>query len=132
MKRDDKILIAALILSLTLLFVGFSPDSITGYIAKTSLETTIDISPQVVSPGELIHVTVHPGSQGVHQKTSFYQAEDNLRKVSVTDLCSHYVCKEEGSFTFPVPHQWEPGVYHIKVYDYSTKTFITEDFTLVT
>ena len=131
MKQEDKLLLAAFFIILALLFIGITQDGLTGYLIKESSDTTILISPPTVSTGEILHITVIPGSDGVHQKTSFYQAEDNLRKLSVHTLCSNFVCTEEGSFSFFIPLHWESGVYHVKMYDYATKKFIVEDFTVV-
>jgi len=131
MERDDKLLIAAIFLSLVIILVGANFNGITGNIIRDQSKTDIAISPKAVSPGQQVYITIIPGSEGVNQKTSFYQAEDDLRKSSVKNLCNNYICKNEGSFSFIIPLYWESGVYHIKVYDYALHSFVIEDFTVV-
>jgi len=130
MKRDDKILFGAIVIVLLLFFVvGFNFDGFTGSVVRDS-GTKIIISPKVVSNGEIIQISVSPSSKGVNVKTSFYQAEDDLRKISVNKLCNSYKCSKDGSFSFVIPNSWESGVYYVKVYDYGLKDFVIEDFTV--
>ncbi len=131
LKKDDTLLVGAIFLVFVILLVGANFSGITGQIVKERSTTTLLVSPQVVSVGQPVYVTVIPGPGGVNQKTSFYQAEDNLRKISVDTLCNQYICKQEGSLRFIIPSHWEYGVYYVKVYDYASQTFVVEDFTVV-
>ena len=131
MEKENKFLVGAIFVLIVLFLVGSNFSGVTGNVTKESPKTTIIISPEAVTTGELIHITVTPGPDGVNQKTSFYKGEDNLRKYSVDALCNNYRCSQEGSFGFVIPSSWENGIYYVKIYDYETKTFVEEDFTVI-
>ena len=131
MEKDNKLLFGAIFVLLALFLVAGKFNGITGNASVESVDTQIIISPYTASVGETIYITVIPGSEGVNQKTSFYQAEDDLRKYSSDKLCNNYKCTDESSFSFVIPSSWERGVYYVKVYDYGTKSFVVEDFTII-
>ncbi len=126
--KDNKILIIAIAVLIFLFLIG-PKDSITGKVTLDDSVTSLMVYPKVVSNEEAVYITVKPGIDGVNQKVGFYKAEDNLRKVS-NDLCNNYKCTEESSIGFFIPQHWESGIYYVKVYDYRTKNFIIEDFTV--
>ncbi|MEK6934248.1 MAG: hypothetical protein AABW46_00035 [Nanoarchaeota archaeon] len=127
MNRESKILIGAVIIIIIAIFSFNS--GITSFSVKESSGSII-ISPKSVSAGENIIVTVIPGFEGVNNKVSFYNAEDDLRKDSV-ELCKgSFRCEKESSINYWVSNSWDPGVYYVKVYDYNRKGFIIEDFTI--
>lgn len=115
---------------LAIFFIGLNSFGITGNVISEKSKTSIVISPEVVSKGETVYVTVVPGTEGVNEKVSFYLAEDDLRKSSVSGLCNSYRCADSGSISFIIPQNWQPGVYYVKVYDYEINEFISEDFTV--
>ena len=131
MERDNRILVGAIVVFLIIFVVGVKFGGVSGHAVLDNSLSSIKVSPKVVSVGQIIQISVLPGSAGVNGKVSFYQAEDDLRKYSVTKLCNSYVCKDEGSFSFIVPSNWEVGVYYAKIYDYSTKSFVLDDFTVI-
>ena len=131
MNKDNRILVGAILVFLILFFIGTRPNGVSGNAILDSSGTSLSISPETVSVGQTIYITVIPEAEGVNQKTSFYRAEDDLRKYSVDSLCNNYKCTEESSFSFIIPNSWEDGVYYAKVYDYGAKSFIVEDFTIV-
>ncbi len=130
MDKDNRILVSAIIVGVVVIVVGAFSDGVTGKTSLNIKETSIAVSPNIASPGDIIYVTVIPGNEGVNEKVSFYKAEDNLRKDSVNRLCNSYRCPEESSFAYAIPTSWESGVYHVKVYDYGIKDFVIEDFTV--
>lgn len=131
MEKDNRILIGAIFIFLILfIVVGSRFNGVSGNVVLEDSKTSIFISPEVVSNGEIIYVTVTPGKEGVNEKVSFYQAEDDLRKTSVNRLCNSHKCYGKGSFSFDIPSSWESGVYYVKVYDYEIQGFVVEDFTI--
>ena len=130
MKHDDRILVGAIVVILVLLVIVFNFQGFTGSATGEFSGTFIGVSPDAVYPGESILVTVSPGIKGVNEKVSFYQAEDNLRKISVDKLCNTYICNSDSSFNFVIPSNWEHGVYYVQIYDYASKSFVNEIFTV--
>ena len=130
MKKDDRILVGAIVVVLLLIIAAFNFQNPTGAVTSGLSGTAISISPNAVYPGESIFITVSPGIQGVNEKVSFYQAEDNLRKISVDKLCNTHVCTLDSNFNFAIPSNWEHGVYYAQVYDYDSKSFVREIFTV--
>ena len=130
MKKENRILLAALAVFVLLIIVSFNNDGITGLAISDVSVTKLEVSPKVVSVGDNVFISVYPGKDGVNEKVSFYQAEDNLRKYSVNEICNNYVCFKDASFSFYVPSSWEYGVYYIQVYDYGIKDFVRVEFTI--
>ena len=129
MNKDNKILIITIFIVILLFIFSFSFD-ITGATTANIGKTTIQISPKAVNSGEIIYITINPGPEGANEKINFYQAEDDLRKISINKLCNNYKCFESNTVSYTIPTNWEPGIYHIKVYDYGIKNFIQEEFTI--
>ena len=129
MNKDNKILVITIFIVLILFIFSF-PFGITGAATANIAKTTIQISPKAVTPGEIIYVTINPGPEGVNEKINFYQAEDNLRKISINKLCNDYKCFESSTVSFTIPTNWEYGIYNIKIYDYGINNFVQEEFTI--
>ena len=129
LRKENKTLIIAVIIVILLVIVSFQNNGITGLLVSDGGHSQLTVSPSIVRVGELLFITVNPGSTGVNQKLSFYQLEDSLRKRSV-DVCDNPLCYDDASFSFTIPTNWEHGVYRITVYDYDLHDFLSEEFTI--
>ena len=131
MNKENRILISASFVILLLIITSINFGGITGKAILDKSETEIMVTPSVINPGGLISVFVSPGPDGINEKISFYQAEDNLRKISLGGSCSDYKCFNDVNLNFVIPTNWEYGVYYVQVYDYGVKDFVKTEFTII-
>ena len=130
MNKENKTLVTAIVIIALLAVITLNVENPAGQVTREFKETRVDISPEALSPGESLLITVHPGTDGINQKASFFQAEDNLRRYSISDICGSYKCTKQTSFNFVIPLSWENGIYYIQIYSYGTNSFVKKEFTV--
>jgi len=128
MDRENRIIVGTVfVIFIAIISSNFG---ISGQIIRNS-ETEIKVAPDAVYVGQKVYIDIYPGSLGVNQKISFYQAEDNLRKDSTYIVCGvNFKCYDDTSFSYVIPTSWEPGIYFANVYDYGTKSYVKQEFTV--
>ena len=130
MDRESRILIGSVFI-IVLVAISFN-FSFTGSVVSDNPKVMIDISPEIVTPGEVIYVDISPGIEGINNRADFVYAIDDLRKGSKTLICGEGTkCLSETSFSYVIPQSWESGVYYVAIFDYDSGKFIEEEFTVV-
>ena len=127
MDKDNKVLLGSvLIILLAIISINF--DGITG-AATFDSNTNLYISPNVVSPGDRIYITISAPGAGVNKKAEFYHLADNL-KVGSIDICKSSGCSGDFGFSYVISTSWDSGIYGVRVYSYEINEFITGAFTV--
>ncbi|MEK6826689.1 MAG: hypothetical protein AABX90_03600, partial [Nanoarchaeota archaeon] len=119
MDRESRILIGSVFI-IVLVAISFN-FSFTGSVVSDNPKVMIDISPEIVTPGEVIYVDISPGIEGINNRADFVYAIDDLRKGSKTLICGEGTkCLSETSFSYVIPQSWESGVYYVAIFDYDS------------
>ena len=86
---------------------------------------SIDLVPNSVHTGAVLNVTVDASDVDVYQ--SAYVYHDTVYKTRVK-LCDEVRCRGLHSASISIPENWQNGEYHLRVYDYTGRQWVREDF----
>lgn len=116
MQRENKVLFGA-VLILLVAIISFSFAGITGQTVSSGEVTKLSIDKSIITAGDLIKLTIKPGSDGTGQDIDFYSAKDDTRAAeSAAQICGQYKCFNDVTVEFMVPGSWE-GDYYARVAD---------------
>ncbi len=129
-------LMALMIIATGILFTSMFPDvsftgrtlGVYGVVKKVG---TISISPNVVTNGQTVTITVNPGSLGVYRDIKFCRT-NGLCIDKITNWClGNYKCFEQKRVKYIIPTSWDKtGNFVVKVYDYYKQDYIATPFEL--
>lgn len=130
MEKDNKILVGAVIIILVAL-VAFNLSKITGQVTKET--TTITVNPKIIGAGDIISISVVPGSEGAENEMRIYYEDENgnlIRKVQ-----QHEMDRKTGgrltrgiTFSYRTYSTWVDGKYYVVVEDKATGEDIFASF----
>ena len=141
-KKDFKIsgltLLVSVVIILVIALIGFNLQNITSYnVSDIKTDTTIRVYPnseeKSIIAGEYINVEVFPGSRCVDRRAYIdYTKGGGIKATlqpagtSLEKLCNPF------TLTYKTLSEWEenPGVYYVKVFDFGTKDFVVDTFTI--
>lgn len=116
MQKENKVLFGA-VLILLVAIISFSFSGITGQTVSSGEVTKLYVDKSIVTAGDMIKLTIKPGSDGVDQDIDFYHANDDTRVAqSAAQVCGQYKCFNDVTVEFRVPGSWE-GDYYVRVAD---------------
>lgn len=138
MKKETTTLIVSVIVILLIALVGFNIESITGYpIGNVKIKTEIKIYPnsedRAINAGEYINVEVFPGERCVDRRAYIvYTKGGGVRATLQPKGTSKQKLCEPFTLSYKTHSSWieSPGVYYVKVFDFGTKEFVKDTFTI--
>ncbi len=108
-----------------------SPFQVTGSTAVFE-PTGVSLTTSQLSAGDRLHFSLSAGSLGFYRYAFVYTA-DNQYKQYIPLECGEnsYKCMGDLSALYILPDTLEPGNYQLRVYDFSTSSFVAQDFEIV-
>jgi len=95
---------------------------------STYAAVDVSFSPQPVSPGESLNITVTNGSY--YKYADIYDSGNNLK--TTISLCNHpNNCNGTNSVIYNVPSNFRAGVARLRVYDNSLRAYIYGSFSVI-
>ena len=134
MQSNQKILIGAFAI-LMLSLVAYSSSSLTGLVVNNQNPTSITFSQEAYHLGETIEITVDPETF-IRGRVSLHGPQGE-KMIETSLACSEYKCPDRvdnsftASTTMRTSSEWEPGMYYIRLYDYATEGYITEEIEIL-
>ena len=124
MEIDNKTLVAAILIILVALVV-FNFSNITGQATKGAL-SSVSVSPTTINAGQILLVSVVPGSNGVYQELEVYERKtvNDIRHSEISaEICNAYKCYDAVDLKVRIPDNLDEGSYYIRIKDGSSDKF---------
>ena len=90
--------------------------------------TTIDVSPNPVTPGTSLGITVTPSNDGVGKYIYLYNPY-GVRKATITLPCAS-ICNSTVSTSYIIPTTFYNGDYKLEIWDYKIANYVVKTFTV--
>ena len=81
-----------------------------------------------IRAGEYIYITIDPQGKQFHRKIAFIN--DDGRQAGHTSIGSCLRCRSKQVLSYKTPVNWYPGIYKMRVFDYSKEEYIERFFTV--
>ncbi len=133
MDRELKIVLIA-VAAIFLLDLIVLNTGTTGYGVMENKITKLTITPDKISAGTKINVTLEPGASGAYWYVTFYEAKVNINMGKTNKFCYNgFKCKGFNSKTisYVVGTDWAPGLYYGQIYDYYSNQYIKTYFEVI-
>jgi len=133
---DNKTLVITIVLVFVvgLILGDLTSSGTTGQVTKSGSVTSVSVSPRTINAGDLLTVTVIPGSQGASTDYVTYRENEAGGKIRIGQAMQEY-CRSSGKtcttyqrFTLRTSPTWKEGSYYVQVLDKGTDSYVRAYF----
>ncbi|MEK6812877.1 MAG: hypothetical protein AABX86_02060 [Nanoarchaeota archaeon] len=118
------------LLTIFIVLTGAVAFNMTGFTGSAVKDTSsrLDVQPVVLSHGEDLRITIHPGEAGTMNKVEFFTR--GIKVGETPAFCKEQRCYGRASIIYEIPTSWEEGLYVAHVFDYSSGNYVQDYFTV--
>ncbi|MDD5331386.1 MAG: hypothetical protein PHE43_01005 [Candidatus Nanoarchaeia archaeon] len=127
-KKDPKTLVIGFLIITIIIILAYTFGNITG--ANVNEQTMLEVNPKVVTAGDLIKISIKPGTDGINRIYRICEAENDMCRVRYSFKCGEYKCKQIHSVEYKTSSSWD-GIYYIKIFDYTNERWEKAYFTVL-